>query len=175
MLAMKPAARKGCSIFRGESLRLRLVQTEGCAWPPPLRSLRPVRLPACPLNNPKPGENHMTPTQTEFTVIMDMSVEDLLDSLFNAPMDAICAIDQINMELPKLHKPERPSLWRPFRKNSLRLYRGRFEWADVGFTYVQFGTALHIMDAWIDYDHGSRSRRNEVDCVFGSFSQKVEP
>ena len=117
----------------------------------------------------------MTPTQTEFTVIMDMSVEDLLDSLFNAPMDAICAIDQINMELPKLHKPERPSLWRPFRKNSLRLYRGRFEWADVGFTYVQFGTALHIMDAWIDYDHGSRSRRNEVDCVFGSFSQKVEP
>ena len=31
-----PTARKGYSIFRAVRLRLRLVQTEGFAWPPPL-------------------------------------------------------------------------------------------------------------------------------------------
>jgi hypothetical protein len=101
-------------------------------------------------------------SDTRFTVLMHRTLVDELDEGFS-PMDGLVAIDQMFGELPLLH----PSVAakRPGKRagRRLKLYRGNFDWYNsLGFSYVQIGTTLHVLELW--YDENPR----EVDVVLGT-------
>ena len=99
-----------------------------------------------------------------FTVMMHPTLVDELDEGFS-PMDGIVAIDQMFSELPLLHAGVAPKRLRRRTARKLRVYRGCYDWyKSLGFSYVQIGTTLHVLDLWYN-EHRNLS---EVDVVLGT-------
>lgn len=96
-----------------------------------------------------------------FTVRMLPGLADALDEIFS-PSDAIEAFNQLYGELPARHQAASARGARRFWEG----YRGRFAWFDLGFTYVQGGRILLVVELWPD-EEWNTARRNEVDCVLG--------
>ena len=99
----------------------------------------------------------------ELKVFMHSTLVDELDECLS-PMDGLVAIEQVFGQLPQLHAGNASK--RRLRPDARRIpiYRGRFGWVDLGFTYVQVGQALHVIDLWTDADWRKPTRR-EVDVV----------
>ena len=109
---------------------------------------------------------HDGPTpENEFTTILVTELADELDEGFS-PMDGLIAIDQICIELPRLHRPaQRPLLQRWFGQTR-KLYNGRYDWYPLGFTYEQIGSELHILNLWMVKETGL-FRWRKFDVVLG--------
>jgi hypothetical protein len=88
-----------------------------------------------------------------------------LDECFS-PVDGIIAIDQMFVELPQLHQAIAPKRPQKRAGRTLKVYRGRFDWYPLGFSYVQTGTTLHVLELW-NWDN-----RVDVDVVL---VDEVEP
>ena len=89
-------------------------------------------------------------SDTKFTVSMHPTLVDELDEGFS-PMDGIIAIDQMFGELPLLHQALAPKHLRKRAGRRLKVYRGCYDWySSLGFSYVQIGTTLHVLDLWHD-------------------------
>jgi len=101
-----------------------------------------------------------------FTVSMHTKLVDELDEQLS-PFDGIVAIDEIFLQLPIIHEQRHGSRVTRRRRKWLKLHRGRFGWVDIGFSYVQIGKQLHVVELWTDEDW-SRPNRSEVDCVLGT-------
>ncbi|MGH7242367.1 MAG: hypothetical protein ACREJD_02995 [Phycisphaerales bacterium] len=109
------------------------------------------------LHKPQPAE----------TVSIEHEITDALDHLFSSPIDGAIAVAQLRNELVAVHNVNR--MYRLFPgKNLLRLCRGRFIWMDAGFSYVQHGTTLHVIDVWRDWHQDGRRLGKEVDVVLSS-------
>lgn len=91
----------------------------------------------------------------EFKVFMHRDLVDELDEGFS-PMDGLVAIRQIFGELPRHHVEIASKRPRSQMGRSLRVYRGRYSWYPLGFSYVQIGKTLHVLQFWND-DESSRS------------------
>lgn len=101
-----------------------------------------------------------------FTTIISKELADELDEGFS-PMDGLIAIDQICIELPRLHRPaHRSALQRCFGQTR-KLYHGRYDWYPLGFTYEQIGNELHIVNLWMVQETGF-FRRRTFDVVLGA-------
>src|SRR5205085_3654804 len=88
-------------------------------------------------------------TQT-LTVMMHSMLVDELDEGFS-PMDGLVAIDEMFSELPLLHAGLAPKRIRKRTARKLRVYRGCYDWyKSRGFSYVQIGTTLHVLELWYD-------------------------
>ena len=107
-------------------------------------------------------------SDSKLTVSMHHDLVNELDEWFS-PMDGIIAIDQIFLELPQLHPAIAPR--RPHKRASrtLKVYRGRYHWYELGFSYVQIGDTLHVLDLW-NWDN-----RADVDVVLGTKEEEWEP
>lgn len=70
-------------------------------------------------------------------------------------------------QLPLLHShPHTPEHTRHGRRSRrARLYHGRFERSNTGFTYVCLGHTLTILSFWFDGEFVSARRRDLIDCV----------
>jgi hypothetical protein len=99
----------------------------------------------------------------ELKVFMHSTLVDELDESLS-PMDGLVAIEQVFGQLPRLHaaKASKRRLRRGARR--IPIYRSRFGWVDLGFTYVQVGQVLHVIDLWHDSDW-MRPDRRDVDFV----------
>lgn len=106
-----------------------------------------------------------TESQTHtFTVMMHRQLVDALDEGFS-PMDGIVAIDQMFGELPLLHQALAPKRLRQRAGRKLRVYRGCYDWyKSLGFSYVQIGKTLHVLDLWYD----ETPNLNEMDVILGT-------
>lgn len=99
-----------------------------------------------------------------FTVMMHSQLVDALDDGFS-PMDGIVAIDQIFSELPLLHQALAPKRLRQRAGRKLRVYRGCYDWyKSLGFSYVQIGKTLHVLDLWYD----ETPKLSEMDVILGT-------
>ena len=99
-----------------------------------------------------------------FTVVMHPTLVDELDEGFS-PMDGILAIDEMFGELPLLHAGLAPKRLRKRTARKLRVYRGCYDWyKSLGFSYVQIGTALHVLELWYD----ESPNLSQVDVVLGT-------
>lgn len=93
----------------------------------------------------------MTNTSTpspRFTVYLHARLEEQLRDLALFPdFDVECLLD----ELPKLHPvdPE-PRLRKDRLPRRPRVFRGNFYGSNSGFTYLQIGDRLHIVEFWFD-------------------------
>jgi hypothetical protein len=103
--------------------------------------------------------------EPRFSILMEASLVDELDEQFS-PMDGIVAIDQLFYELPRLHPGSVPKRGRKRAGRRLKVYRARYRWSDLGLSYVQLGTTLHVLDLWYDDDY-NKPNRQEVDVVLG--------
>jgi hypothetical protein len=85
-----------------------------------------------------------------FIVMMHRTLVDELDEGFS-PMDGIVAIDEMFSELPLLHAALAPKRPRKRTARKLKVYRGCYDWyKSLGFSYVQIGTTLHVLELWYD-------------------------
>ncbi len=99
-----------------------------------------------------------------FTVMMHRQLVDDLDEGFS-PMDGIVAIDQMFGELPLLHQVLAPKRLRRRAGRKLKVYRGCYDWyKSLGFSYVQIGTTLHVLDLWYD----ETPNLNLMDVILGT-------
>jgi len=103
-------------------------------------------------------------TDTKFTVSMHPTLVDGLDEGFS-PTDGISAIDEMFSELPLLHQVL-ASKRRPRKdRRTLKLYRGCYDWyRELGFSYVQIGTTLHVLDLWFD----KSPNLSDMDVILGT-------
>ena len=105
-----------------------------------------------------------TTVDTTFTVSMHPDLVDELDEGFS-PMDGIVSIDEMFNELPLLHRALAPSRLRKRAGRKLKVYRGCYDWyKSLGFSYVQIGTTLHVLELWYD----ENPKINELDIVLGT-------
>ncbi len=102
---------------------------------------------------------------TELIACIHPVLVDQLDEHFS-PMDGLVAINQIYLELPQLHPAAASELGRKRPSRTLKVYRGRYDWFDLGFSYVQLGRELHVLELWNDTDWND-PHRLEVDVVLG--------
>jgi hypothetical protein len=107
----------------------------------------------------------MTP---QFKVFMHADLVDELDEGFS-PMDGLVAIGQIFGELPRRHAAIAPKRPRRQPARTLRVYRGRYDWYPLGFSYVQIANDLHVLDLWL-VDDAERPAidvvlSDETDCI----------
>jgi hypothetical protein len=85
-----------------------------------------------------------------FAVMMHPTLLDELDEGFS-PMDGLVAIDEMFSELPLLHRALAPKRLRKRASRDLKVYRGCYDWyKSLGFSYVQIGTTLHVLELWFD-------------------------
>ncbi len=112
-------------------------------------------------------------SDTEFTVFMHPKLVDELDETFS-PIDGIIAIDQMFLELPRLHLGTLPKRPRSRVGRNLKIFRGCYHWYDLGFSYIQIGNALHVVELWHDYDSG-KPNRTDIDVVLGTREEEWEP
>lgn len=103
--------------------------------------------------------------KNEFTTILSSELADALDEGFS-PMDGLIAIDQICLELPRLHRPTRISVVQRWLGSSAKLYHGRYDWYPLGFTYRQIDDELHVISLWPVKETGL-FRRRKFDVVLG--------
>ena len=107
-------------------------------------------------------------SDTTFTVSLHATLVDELDECFS-PMDGIIAIDQMFQELPRLHPEFGPKRPQKRASRTLKVYRGRYDWYPLGFSYVQIGTTLHVLELW-NWDDQA-----DVDVVLGTNQEEWEP
>jgi hypothetical protein len=89
-------------------------------------------------------------SDTTFTVSMHPTLVDELDEGFS-PMDGLVAVGEMFGELPLLHRAFAPKRLRKRAGRTLRVYRGCYDWyQSLGFSYVQIGTTLHVLELWYD-------------------------
>jgi hypothetical protein len=89
-------------------------------------------------------------SDTKFTVAMHPTLVDELDEGFS-PMDGIVAIDEMFSELPLLHRHVARKRPRKRAGKALKVYCGCYDWyTSLGFSYVQIGTTLHVLELWYD-------------------------
>lgn len=100
-------------------------------------------------------------TTSPFTIIIHPDLANELDEHFS-PGDGITAIEELYLELPKLHAPAK----RNRTKRHTRLYRACYGWADLGFSYVQCGNQLHVLELWTY--HSDELAQRPVDVVLGA-------
>jgi hypothetical protein len=75
------------------------------------------------------------------------------------------ALRELRDQLPKLHPTRsRKADVRP-RRRFIRVYYGRFNWQNTGFSYIQVGNTLAIIDLWLDREFIAKRRRKHIDCV----------
>lgn len=99
-----------------------------------------------------------------FTVMMHRQLVDDLDEGFS-PTDGIVAIDQMFGELPLLHQALAPKRLRRRAGRKLKVYCGCYDWyKSLGFSYVQIGTTLHVLDLWYD----EIPNLNQMDVILGT-------
>jgi hypothetical protein len=99
-----------------------------------------------------------------FTVLMHPTLVDALDDGFS-PMDGIVAIDEMFSELPLLHPRSAPRRRRKRPAGRLKVYRGCYDWyKELGFSYVQIGTTLHVLDLWYD----DNPNLSQMDVILGT-------
>lgn len=99
-----------------------------------------------------------------FTVMMHPTLVDDLDEGFS-PMDGLVAIDEMFSELPLLHAGLAPKRLRKRATRKLKVYQGCYDWYNsLGFSYVQIGTTLHVLDLWYDED----INLSEMDVILGT-------
>ena len=105
-----------------------------------------------------------TNSDTTFTVSMHPDLVDELDEGFS-PMDGIVSIDEMFNELPLLHRALAPTRLRKRAGRKLKVYRGCYHWyRNLGFSYVQIGTTLHVLELWYD----ENPNLNKVDVILGT-------
>jgi hypothetical protein len=110
------------------------------------------------------GKVRSTLSDTKFTVSMHPTLVDELDEGFS-PMDGIVAIDEMYCELPLLHHALAPKRLRKRAGRRLMVYRGTYDWyGDLGFSYVQIGTTLHVLDLW----HAEDLTPDKFDVILGT-------
>jgi hypothetical protein len=99
-----------------------------------------------------------------FETVLPSNLADAIDETFS-PMDGIVALDEIYLELPKLHRPKtRLGIAR-------KIYHGRFDWYPLGFTYEQIGSELHVRDVWYA-DEKRLFGRRRCDVILGEESSE---
>ena len=96
---------------------------------------------------------------------MHRELVDELDYGFS-PADGIAAIDDLFGDLPKVHRSRAGQHRGRQQPKSLRVYTGCFAWYPLGFSYVQIGQELHVLELWMVGDTG-RPSAAEVDSVVG--------
>lgn len=84
---------------------------------------------------------------TILSVSIEAGLADAIDH-HHSPMDGAIALAQIEAELPDLHRQVRPRRWDAWLPGYARLYRAGLSWSGLGFTYVQIGDVLHVLDVW---------------------------
>jgi hypothetical protein len=113
-----------------------------------------------------------TAKSQSFIVMMHPTLVDELDEGFS-PMDGLVAIDQMFSEFPLLHRalPPKRLAKRPHRR--LTVYRGCYDWyKSLGFTYVQAGTTLHVLELWYD----ENPNLSQLDVILGTgYTEGYEP
>jgi hypothetical protein len=107
-------------------------------------------------------------TQPIYTVSIHADLVDTLDGCL-APQDGIAAIDNLFGELPTEHRSRSGKRSGKSPRRNVPLYRGRFAWIDIGFSYVEIDRTLHVVDLWTDAEWRKPGRR-EVDVVIGKSS-----
>jgi hypothetical protein len=114
------------------------------------------------LRDPRKGAPTMS--DTTFTISMHPTFVDELDKGFG-PTDGLVAIDEMFSELPLLHPALAPKRLRNRAGLNLKVYRGCYDWYDnVGFSYVQIGTTLHVLELW----YNENPNLSEVDVILGT-------
>lgn len=104
-------------------------------------------------------------TDQKFKVVMHPDMVNELDECFS-PMDGIQAIGEIFGDLPRVHRNTTARNKRHVGRRVFRIFTGRFNWFPIGFTYVQIGNLLRVLEFWYDEDyHGNRIQ--ELDSVIG--------
>lgn len=114
--------------------------------------------------------------ENNFTTVLSRELADELDAGFS-PMDGLIAIDQICIELPRLHRPAGVNMLHRWIGSSRNVYHGRYDWYPLGFTYRQIGDELHVLNLWSVKETGV-FRRRRFDVVLGqdeSFYRIYEP
>ncbi len=79
-------------------------------------------------------------------VMLSRELAHRLDHWFS-PADGVEAIDQIKLELPLLHPYPGKKLGKKLLRR-LTVFHGKYDWYPLGFSYVQVGHELHILDLW---------------------------
>ena len=102
-------------------------------------------------------------SNTKFTVLMHPTLVDELDEGFS-PMDGLVAIDEMFGELPQLHQALAPKRLSKRPRRTLKVYRGCYDWySSLGFSYVQIGTTLHVLELWYD----NNPNLDKMDVILG--------
>ncbi len=97
----------------------------------------------------------------QYTVYMHPDLVDELDEGFS-PTDGLVAINDLFTGLPLQHRSNESKRKRWRAPKRLRVYRGRFTWyRKLGFSYVEIGTQLHVIELWFD----SQPERHSVDII----------
>jgi hypothetical protein len=86
-------------------------------------------------------------TNQSLTVQMTTEIADSINYSLS-PMDGLAALTLIYEHLPRLHRNRRAAHCLPFGRKSMRIHHGLIEWADIGFTYVEWRSVLHVLECW---------------------------
>src|SRR5580704_8389441 len=105
-------------------------------------------------------------------VFMHRDLVDELDEGFS-PMDGLIAIGQMFNELPRRHAAIAPKRPRRQAGRKLRVYCGRYDWYPLGFSYVQIGNALHVLELWID-DETDKPNRRQIDVILSDEAAAIQ-
>jgi hypothetical protein len=109
-------------------------------------------------------------TKPTYRVTVGEGVLDPLEGILS-PLDEICAINQIYLQLPIAHKPiARTKGQRP----RMKVRRGHFDWCGVYFNYVQVGSRLLVVDLWSEHERDGTVPRVS-DTVIGDVIGEWEP
>lgn len=109
-------------------------------------------------------------TTLQYRVTVVEGLFDRLESILS-PMDELCAIDQVYLQLPIAHRPpKRPKGRRP----RLQLRRGRLDWFPLYFSYVQIGNRLIVVDLWEDSQRDG-TQPEDSDTLIGDVIGTWEP
>lgn len=126
-------------------------------------------------DNHRQGHDRSQVSMDAFTVKIHFDLENELDECFS-PGDGIAAIGQLHGELPRLHRSRTKRRSRGVKR--IHLYRGRYAWFDLGFSYVQVGNVLYVIEIWHD-DDWNNPNRQEVDVVLSdseeTWTRPVQP
>lgn len=106
----------------------------------------------------------------KYRVSIGEGLFDRLESILS-PMDELCAIDQIYLQLPLAHKPTRR---RKGRRPRMQVRRGRFDWYPLYFSYVQVSNRLLVVDLWAEHERDGTTPQ-EIDTVIGDVIGEWEP
>lgn len=101
-------------------------------------------------------------TSRPYRVQLVPGLSDRLDALLN-PVDSCRAMVQLYRILPLLHERRRRTDAGPDDGGQL-VYRGRFGWMELGFSYIEVNEALLVIYQWHDLLL-KEERTQEVDFV----------